>query len=99
MHLGDPLDCRLDQMRVSEHGWKMEPPLMTIFPLSPIPEVSKKLSLKEKEWELHFNEFGRGVVMYRTTDVAKLVLNGIPDSLRMDIWMTFSGAYSWFTLP
>lgn len=32
--------------------------------------------LQEKQWELHFNEYGCGVSMYRTTDLANLVLNG-----------------------
>lgn len=73
-------------------AWKCQPPLMTLFPLSPIPEVHKQQRDKEKHWELHFNEFGRGISMYRTTDIAKLVLHGIPDSLRMEIWMSFSGA-------
>ncbi|XP_063922284.1 TBC1 domain family member 9 [Zophobas morio] len=72
--------------------WKCQPALMTVFPLSPIPEVHKKQQFKGKEWELHFNTYGRGVSMYRTTEVAKLVLQGIPDYLRMDIWMSFSGA-------
>ncbi|KAF5278381.1 hypothetical protein FQA39_LY05870 [Lamprigera yunnana] len=72
--------------------WKCQPPLMTLFPLNPIPDVSRKQRGKEKQWELHFNEFGRGVSMYRTSDVAKLVLQGIPDILRMEIWMSFSGA-------
>lgn len=73
-------------------AWKCQPALMTVFPLSPIPEVHKKQESKAKHWELHFNTFGRGVSMYRTTEVAKLVLQGIPDYLRMDIWMSFSGA-------
>ncbi|XP_044261162.1 TBC1 domain family member 9 [Tribolium madens] len=73
-------------------SWKCQPALMTVFPLSPIPEVHKKQQLKGKEFELHFNTYGRGVSMYRTTEVAKLVLQGIPDYLRMDIWMSFSGA-------
>ncbi|XP_015838792.2 TBC1 domain family member 9 isoform X1 [Tribolium castaneum] len=72
--------------------WKCQPALMTVFPLSPIPEVHKKQQVKAKDWELHFNTYGRGVSMYRTTEVAKLVLQGIPDYLRMDIWMSFSGA-------
>lgn len=73
-------------------SWKCEPPLMTLFPLSNIPEVIKKQRTKEKQWELHFNTYGRGISMYRTTEVAALVLDGIPDNLRMDIWMAFSGA-------
>lgn len=73
-------------------NWKCEPPLMSVFPLSEIPEVNKRQEAKEKEWELHFNTYGRGISMYRTTEVAKLVLTGVPDKLRMDIWMAFSGA-------
>ncbi|XP_017769270.1 PREDICTED: TBC1 domain family member 9 isoform X2 [Nicrophorus vespilloides] len=72
--------------------WKCEPPLMTLFPLDVIPQVAKDQEKKEKEWELHFNIYGRGISMYKTTEVAKLVLEGIPDKLRMDIWMSFSGA-------
>ncbi|CAH0555588.1 unnamed protein product [Brassicogethes aeneus] len=72
--------------------WKCQPPLMKCFPLSPIPEVHKKQRDKIKQWEEHFNVYGRGVSMYRTTEVAKLVLEGVPDGLRMDIWMSFSGS-------
>lgn len=71
--------------------WTCEPALMSLFPLSPIPEVFKKQEAKEKQWELHFNLYGRGISMYRTTEIAKLVLKGIPDNLRMDMWMAFSG--------
>ncbi|XP_044755659.1 TBC1 domain family member 9 isoform X1 [Coccinella septempunctata] len=73
-------------------SWKCQPALMKLFPLKNIPLVAKKQEEMEKEWELHFNKYGRGVSMYRTHDVYKLVLQGIPDKLKMDIWMTFSGA-------
>ncbi|XP_060528088.1 TBC1 domain family member 9 isoform X2 [Cylas formicarius] len=76
----------------SESIWKMQQALMRVFPLSPIPDVNKKQQQKTKEWEEHFNTYGRGVSMYRTTEVAGLVLTGIPDHLRMEIWMAFSGA-------
>ncbi|KAL1491524.1 hypothetical protein ABEB36_012108 [Hypothenemus hampei] len=76
----------------TEPLWKPQKALMTLFPLGPIPEVSKRQQQKTKDWEEHFNTFGRGVSMYRTTEVAKLVLDGIPDHLRMEIWMSFSGA-------
>ncbi|CAG9760077.1 unnamed protein product [Ceutorhynchus assimilis] len=72
--------------------WKPQKSLMGMFPLSPIPEVNRRQQQKAKEWEEHFNTYGRGVSMYRTTEVAKLVLEGIPDHLRMEIWMSFSGA-------
>lgn len=64
---------------------------MTLFPLTVIPDVLKKQKEKEIKWESHFNMYGRGISMYRTTDVSELVLEGIPDNLRMDIWMAFSG--------
>ncbi|XP_059613417.1 TBC1 domain family member 9 [Phlebotomus argentipes] len=47
---------------------------------------------KLNDWEVHFREYGRGVSMFRTWDVANLVLKGIPDRLREEVWMTFSGA-------
>ncbi|XP_076251354.1 TBC1 domain family member 8/9 isoform X2 [Rhynchophorus ferrugineus] len=72
--------------------WKYQQALMKEFPLSPIPEVNKKQQQRARQWEEHFNMYGCGISMYRTTEVAKLVLEGIPDHLRMEIWMAFSGA-------
>ncbi|XP_050310363.1 TBC1 domain family member 9 isoform X2 [Anthonomus grandis grandis] len=77
---------------VDEPEWNPQKALMNRFPLSPIPEVGKRQQQKSMRWEEHFNTYGRGVSMYRTTEVAKLVLEGIPDHLRMEIWMCFSGA-------
>lgn len=76
----------------SLESWSLQPALMTLFKLSTIPEVVTKQESKEKQWELHFDEFGRGISMYRTTDIAMLVLQGVPDRLRRDVWMAFSGA-------
>lgn len=39
-----------------------------------------------------FSKFGRGVSMFRTTDLANLIVDGIPDDLRQETWMIFSGA-------
>lgn len=47
--------------------------------------------MKERLWEDHFVEFGRGVHMFRTEKIQKLVTMGIPESLRGELWMTFSG--------
>lgn len=47
--------------------------------------------MKERLWEDHFSEFGRGVHMFRTEKIQKLVAMGIPESLRGELWMTFSG--------
>lgn len=46
---------------------------------------------KERLWEDHFAEFGRGVHMFRTEKVQKLIAMGIPESLRGELWMTLSG--------
>ncbi|KAI4786025.1 hypothetical protein KUCAC02_037393, partial [Chaenocephalus aceratus] len=51
-----------------------------------------KERMKEEAWNIHFSEFGRGVCMYRTSRTRELVLNGIPENLRGELWMLFSGA-------
>ncbi|XP_056145039.1 TBC1 domain family member 8 [Lampris incognitus] len=50
--------------------------------------------VKERLWEEHFSEYGRGVHMFRTDKIQKLVAMGIPESLRGELWMTFSDACS-----
>ncbi|XP_071376256.1 TBC1 domain family member 8 isoform X1 [Centroberyx affinis] len=50
--------------------------------------------VKERLWEDHFSEFGRGVHMFRTEKIQRLVAMGIPESLRGELWMTFSDACS-----
>lgn len=37
-------------------------------------------------------EVGRGVSMYRTTEGSELVVTGIPESLRGELWSVFSGS-------
>ncbi|KAM6978334.1 TBC1 domain family member 8 [Tautogolabrus adspersus] len=49
---------------------------------------------KERLWDDHFSEFGRGVHMFRTEKIQRLVATGIPESLRGELWMTFSDASS-----
>jgi len=71
--------------------WKPQPPLMTLFKISLSAEAALKQEAKEKQWELHFTEYGRGITMYRTTETAKLVIQGIPQTLRGEVWLTFSG--------
>nr|XP_020511177.1 TBC1 domain family member 9B [Labrus bergylta] len=51
-----------------------------------------KEKMKEESWNIHFSEFGRGVCMYRTSRTRELVLNGIPEHLRGELWLLFSGA-------
>uniref|UniRef100_A0A674MRC8 TBC1 domain family member 9B n=2 Tax=Takifugu rubripes TaxID=31033 RepID=A0A674MRC8_TAKRU len=51
-----------------------------------------KEKMKVEAWNIHFSEFGRGVCMYRTSRTRELVLNGIPELLRGELWLLFSGA-------
>ncbi|KAJ9591108.1 hypothetical protein L9F63_002329, partial [Diploptera punctata] len=76
----------------TESSWTSQPPLMTLFKLDSSAETIAKQEAKEKLWELHFAEYGRGVSMYQTTEISKLIFQGVPDRLRREVWMTFSGA-------
>ncbi|KAG8438970.1 hypothetical protein GDO86_005233 [Hymenochirus boettgeri] len=48
--------------------------------------------MKEESWNIHFFEYGRGMCMYRTSKTRELVLKGIPENLRGELWLLFSGA-------
>lgn len=50
--------------------------------------------MRERLWEDHFAEFGRGIHMFRTGKIQRLVSMGIPESLRGELWMTLSDASS-----
>ena len=47
---------------------------------------------KEISWESHVTQFGQGVSMYRTQEISHLIIKGIPNKWRQQIWMMFSGA-------
>uniref|UniRef100_UPI00358F6515 TBC1 domain family member 9-like isoform X2 n=1 Tax=Myxine glutinosa TaxID=7769 RepID=UPI00358F6515 len=71
------------------------PALLSVFhpPLVDPPDHRKaKEHVKEELWQLHFAEFGRGTCMYHTERVRELVTAGIPDRLRAELWLLFSGA-------
>ncbi|KAM5169933.1 TBC1 domain family member 9B [Mantella aurantiaca] len=51
-----------------------------------------KENMKEESWNIHFFEYGRGMCMYRTSKTRDLVLKGIPENLRGELWLLFSGA-------
>ncbi|XP_016117437.1 TBC1 domain family member 8-like [Sinocyclocheilus grahami] len=57
-------------------------------------KTSNTEQVRERLWEEHFTEFGRGVHMFRTDKIRKLVALGIPESLRGELWLNFSDACS-----
>ncbi|XP_058852147.1 TBC1 domain family member 9B-like isoform X2 [Acipenser ruthenus] len=68
--------------------------LLSIFKRDAPEELGPKAAkekMKEESWNIHFFEFGRGVCMYRTSRTRDLVLNGIPEGLRGELWLLFSG--------
>lgn len=93
---------RLDERRYSIESlseeektvtpWHLQPALSTFFPLTTDAEVAVKQAVKVNLWDLHFSDFGRGVSTYRTADALKLVIKGIPDKYRGELWMLYSGA-------
>ncbi|XP_073944241.1 TBC1 domain family member 8/9 isoform X2 [Choristoneura fumiferana] len=75
-----------------EKAWTPQPPLMTLFltqQTSPIKQIQQK---KEKQWEDHMTDVGRGISMYQNTEGSELVISGIPESLRGELWSVFSGS-------
>ncbi|XP_051560805.1 TBC1 domain family member 9-like [Myxocyprinus asiaticus] len=69
--------------------------LMTMYRRRSPEEFNPKLAkefLKEQAWKNHFAEYGQGVCMYRTEKTKDLVLQGIPENMRGELWLLFSGA-------
>ncbi|XP_063314527.1 TBC1 domain family member 9 [Pelobates fuscus] len=69
--------------------------LMTMYRRKSPEEFNPKLAmefLKEQAWRAHFSEYGQGICMYRTDKTRELVLKGIPERMREELWMVFSGA-------
>ncbi|XP_062379159.1 TBC1 domain family member 9 [Sardina pilchardus] len=69
--------------------------LMTMYRHRKPEEFNPKLAkefLKEQAWKNHFQEYGQGVCMYRTEKTKDLVLKGIPENMRGEMWLLFSGA-------
>uniref|UniRef100_A0A3B4BWP9 TBC1 domain family member 8B n=1 Tax=Pygocentrus nattereri TaxID=42514 RepID=A0A3B4BWP9_PYGNA len=51
-----------------------------------------KERMKEQSWQIHFAEYGRGSGMFCTKKTRDLVVRGVPETLRGELWMLFSGA-------
>ncbi|XP_011379278.1 TBC1 domain family member 8B isoform X3 [Pteropus vampyrus] len=69
--------------------------LMTVFHPQNLETLNSKMlkeKMKEQSWNILFAECGRGVSMFRTNRSRDLVIRGIPETLRGELWMLFSGA-------
>ena len=55
------------------------------------PPFQAKEFLKEQAWKIHFAEYGQGICMYRTEKTRELVLKGVPESMRGELWLLLSG--------
>ncbi|XP_030637780.1 TBC1 domain family member 8B [Chanos chanos] len=51
-----------------------------------------KERMKEQSWQIHFSEYGRGSGMFCTKKTRDLIIRGVPETLRGELWMLFSGA-------
>ncbi|XP_053672142.1 TBC1 domain family member 9 [Anopheles nili] len=76
----------------SDLDWEKQEPLMHLFKDPNNHEFDDLQAEKMKRWEEHFSLYGRGISMLRTTDTINLVIEGIPDELRREVWLIFSGA-------
>eukprot|EP00123_Amoebidium_parasiticum_P014682 comp22598_c0_seq2/m.34638 comp22598_c0_seq2/g.34638 ORF comp22598_c0_seq2/g.34638 comp22598_c0_seq2/m.34638 type:complete len:685 (-) comp22598_c0_seq2:29-2083(-) len=72
----------------------LQPALYTMFEREEDQGRSAVLrnEVKISRWESHFAEYGRGTAKFRTHAESELVLSGIPDSLRAEVWGIHSGA-------
>uniref|UniRef100_A0A8D0HDT6 TBC1 domain family member 8B n=1 Tax=Sphenodon punctatus TaxID=8508 RepID=A0A8D0HDT6_SPHPU len=69
--------------------------LMTVFHPQDAENLDSKMlkeKMKEQSWNILFAECGRGVSMFRTKKTRDLVVRGIPETLRGELWLLFSGA-------
>ncbi|KAK7798445.1 hypothetical protein U0070_017438 [Myodes glareolus] len=68
---------------------------MTVFHPQNLENLDSKMlkeKMKEQSWNILFSECGRGVSMFQTKKTRDLVVRGIPETLRGELWMLFSGA-------
>ncbi|KAL4630846.1 TBC1 domain family member 8B [Arapaima gigas] len=69
--------------------------LMTVFHPQDAENLDPKMlkeKMKEQSWNIHFSEYGRGMSMFRTKKTRDLIVRGVPESLRGELWLLFSGA-------
>lgn len=56
------------------------------------PDLTEDETKRVTAWQTHWNTYGRGITMYRTNELYELIFQGIPKSLREELWFVFSGA-------
>uniref|UniRef100_A0A8C0ZI65 TBC1 domain family member 8B n=1 Tax=Cyanistes caeruleus TaxID=156563 RepID=A0A8C0ZI65_CYACU len=69
--------------------------LMTVYHPQDAENLDSKMlkeKMKEQSWNILFAELGHGVSMFRTKKTRDLVVRGIPEALRGELWLLFSGA-------
>uniref|UniRef100_A0A674NEU3 TBC1 domain family member 8B n=1 Tax=Takifugu rubripes TaxID=31033 RepID=A0A674NEU3_TAKRU len=69
--------------------------LMTVFHPQDVENLDPKMlkeKMKEQSWNIHFSEYGRGMAMFFTRKTRDLIVRGVPEALRGELWMLFSGA-------
>ncbi|KAL1778855.1 TBC1 domain family member 9B isoform X2 [Sigmodon hispidus] len=90
--LRNPLSFNTQAIPTTSQG------LLKVFqknsPMEDLGAKGAKEKMKEESWSIHFFEYGRGMCMYRTAKTRELVLKGIPESLRGELWLLFSGAWN-----
>ncbi|XP_008850464.1 TBC1 domain family member 9B isoform X2 [Nannospalax galili] len=90
--LSCPLSFSAQEVPTASQG------LLKVFqrnsPMEDLGAKGAKERMKEESWNIHFFEYGRGMCMYRTAKTRELVLKGIPESLRGELWLLFSGAWN-----
>lgn len=78
---------------LKDSSWSIEPALCEKFPFPEVSEVATATEMvKLNLWNLHFIEYGRGISCYRVAKTRDLIFKGIPDRLRGELWMLYSGA-------
>ncbi|KAL7979517.1 hypothetical protein Chor_004675 [Crotalus horridus] len=67
--------------------------LMIVFHPQDAENLDSKMlkeKMKEQSWNILFIECGRGVSMFRTRKTRDLIVRGIPEVLRGELWLLFS---------
>ncbi|CAF1312878.1 unnamed protein product, partial [Rotaria sordida] len=70
----------------------ISPPLYLQFNNNFTEEQQAYENIRIAAWHTHFAIYGRGSAMYRTNELYELLFQGIPNSLRNELWLLFSGA-------